>query len=53
MPEKIHCSLCGKTIRVKNFQDQMKKIRKHRKLHHLKEFKAGIKKGVAKRRVRK
>ena len=53
MPETIHCSVCGKAIRVENFADQMAKLRRHYKKHHPKKFKESIKRGVKKRKERK
>lgn len=53
MPETIHCSICGKPIKVKDFTDQMDKIRHHRKLHHSKVFKTSIKKGINTRKRNK
>jgi hypothetical protein len=50
MPETIHCSICHKAIRVKDFADSMHKLRDHRKLKHPKAFKASIKKGIATRK---
>jgi hypothetical protein len=50
MPETIHCSICHKPIKVKNFVDQMKKIRRHRKLKHPKEQRKSILKSVRTRR---
>jgi hypothetical protein len=50
-PETIHCGLCHKAIKVKDFADQMKKIREHRKSEHPKAFRASIKKGLATRRA--
>jgi hypothetical protein len=50
MPETIHCSICHKPIRVKDFADQMKKIREHRKEFHPKAFKSSIRKGIATRK---
>jgi hypothetical protein len=49
MPEFIHCKVCGKSFHVKNFADQMSKIRKHYKEAHPVLFKRSIKRGVAKR----
>ncbi len=53
MPETIHCRKCGQSMRVKNFPDQMAKIRHHYKVKHPRVFKASIKKGVAKRKSRR
>ena len=50
MPEIIKCGICGKRIRVKNFKDQMDKIRSHRKRAHPKAFRQSVKKGIATRR---
>jgi hypothetical protein len=50
MPEIIHCSICHKPIHVKNFADQMKKLREHRQKAHPKAFKESIKRGVATRK---
>ena len=50
MPETIHCKLCGKPIRVKNFADEMEKLREHRKEFHLAAFKKSIKKGLETRK---
>ena len=44
MPEIVHCSICGKAIKVKNFADQMEKIRHHRKLKHPYAFNKSIQK---------
>lgn len=48
--ETIHCKKCGKAIRVRNFADQMNKIRHHYKLKHPRVFKKSIAKGVKTRR---
>ncbi len=53
MPETIHCSICHRAIRVKNFADQMKKLREHRKKIHPTAFKRSIKKGIKTRKARK
>lgn len=53
MPEVVHCSICGKTIRVKDFKDQMAKIRRHRKAEHPSAFRKSVKKGVAARKARR
>jgi len=53
MPEVVHCSVCGKAIRVENFADQMAKLRRHYKKYHPKKFKESIKRGVKKRKERK
>jgi hypothetical protein len=45
MPEVIHCKICGKSIKVKDFADAMSKLRRHRKEEHLRAFKKSIKKG--------
>jgi hypothetical protein len=50
MPEVIHCGICGKRIHVKNFADQMKKIREHRKAEHPSAFRKSLKKGIATRK---
>ncbi len=50
MPEKIKCGICGKSIRVKNFVDQMKKLRQHPKKCQPKAFKESVKKSVATRK---
>jgi len=50
MPEIIHCKKCGKAIRVKNFADQMAKIRRHYKKYHPSAFKKSIAKGVKARK---
>ena len=50
MPEIIHCSICGKPIRVEGFKDQMAKIRRHRKKYHPTAFKRSIEKGVRARK---
>ncbi len=50
MPEKIKCGICGKSIRVKNFQDQMEKLREHRKKEHPSAFKKAVKKSIATRK---
>lgn len=39
MPETIHCSICHKAIRVKNFKDQMAKLRHHYQRMHPYAFK--------------
>lgn len=52
MPEIIRCSICHKPIKVKDFADQMKKIREHRQKFHPRAFKALIRKGVETRRER-
>ena len=46
MPETIHCSRCGKAIKVKDFADRMAKLREHYKKVHPVLFKRSIKKGV-------
>jgi hypothetical protein len=51
MPETIHCSICGKPIRVKNFADQMDKIRDHRKKYHPSAFRKSVDKGVKTRKA--
>jgi len=53
MPETIHRSICGKPIKVENFQDMMAKLRRHYKKYHPKAFKKGIREGVAKRKARR
>jgi hypothetical protein len=53
MPETIHCRICGKAIRVKNFGDMMAKLRRHRKKYHPKAFRESIKKGVRTRKARR
>ncbi len=53
MPETVRCSICGQAIKVKNFKDQMDKIRRHRKLHHPKAFRVSIKRGMRTRRENK
>lgn len=53
MPELIHCGICGKAIRVKNFKDALDKLRHHRKLAHPKAFKESIKKGLKTRKKNK
>lgn len=53
MPETIHCRKCGKAIRVKDFVDQMKKVREHYKEEHPKAFRESIKKGIATRKTKK
>jgi len=50
MPEVISCSKCHKKIRVKDFPDQMKKLRKHYSEVHPVTFRKSIKKGVETRR---
>ncbi len=50
MPETITCSKCGAKIRVKDFADQMAKLRRHYKKHHPKAFKESIKRGIIKRK---
>jgi hypothetical protein len=50
MPETIHCSKCGKSIRVKNFGDMMVKLRRHYKEYHPILFKRSIKKGIETRK---
>ena len=52
MPETIHCSLCGKPIKVENVQDMMVKIRHHRKKYHPKAFRESIRKGVKSRKAK-
>lgn len=47
--ETIHCSVCHKAFRVKDFADQMAKIRRHRKEEHASAFKKSVKKAVATR----
>ncbi len=53
MPERIHCGICGKAIKVENFKDALAKLRRHRKKHHPKAFRESIKKGVATRKKNK
>ena len=48
--ETIHCSICGQAIRVKNFKDQMAKLRRHRQKKHPYAFRQSIKRGVLKRK---
>ena len=50
MPETIRCSICHKAIHVENFADAMKKLRRHRKLHHPKAFRESVKKGLKTRK---
>ena len=52
MPEIIHCSICRKAIKVKNFADAMEKIRHHRKHSHPKAFKQSIKKMIKTKKER-
>jgi len=45
MPMKtVHCSLCGKPIKGRNFQERMAKLRRHRKQKHPKAHKKSVKK---------
>ena len=53
MPEVISCSKCHKKIRVKDFPDQMKKLREHYASEHPVTFRKSIKKGVETRRKNK
>lgn len=53
MPETVRCSICGKVFRVKNFTDQMAKIRRHRKVEHPSAFRKSAKKGVTTRKAKK
>jgi hypothetical protein len=48
--ETVRCSICGKTFRVKNFADQMAKIRHHRKVAHPKAFRASVRKSIVNRK---
>lgn len=50
MPEVVKCGICHKKIHVKNFADQMKKIREHRKAKHPQAFRKSVKKAVATRK---
>ena len=52
MPETIHCRVkgCRAVFRVKNFSDQMTKIRHHRKLKHPALFRKSIKKSIETRK---
>ena len=51
MPEVVRCSICHKPIKVKNFADQMKKIREHRQKFHPTAFKRSVKKSIATRKA--
>lgn len=53
MPETIHCRVCGKAFRVKNFEDQMAKLRHHYKTAHPRIWKESVKRGAQKRRRRR
>lgn len=55
MPEVLHCRVrgCGKTFRVKSFEDGMSKLRRHRKQEHPSLFKQSIKKGIETRKRNK
>jgi len=53
VPEVVHCSKCKKAIKVENFPDQMKKLRRHYAKSHPKAFKESVAKGVAKRKAKK
>ncbi len=52
MPEVIHCKICGKAFRAKNFEDGMAKLRRHRKKYHYSSFRKSVKKAVATRKKR-
>lgn len=52
MPETIHCSICRKAIRGKDFRDIMAKLRRHREKYHPKAFRESIRKGVRTRKAR-
>ncbi len=52
-PEVVRCSICGKAIKVKDFKDQMAKIRRHREKYHPSAFRKSIRKGVATRSSRR
>ncbi len=52
MPEIVHCKICRKSFKVKDFADAMKKLRHHRKLEHPKAFRESIKKSIATRKKR-
>lgn len=51
--ETIKCRKCGQSFRVKDFADQMAKIRHHYKVKHPVTFRKSIKKSVATRESRK
>jgi hypothetical protein len=53
MPENIKCGVCSKVIHVKNFKDQMKKLRKHYRKEHPTNFKQWGKKAAATRKRNK
>lgn len=50
MPETIHCRICGKPIRAKNFEDGMAKLRRHRAKYHPQAFRESVKKAVRTRK---
>ena len=45
MPETIHCQICHRPIRVKDFADQMAKLRRHYKKYHPRKFRESIRRG--------
>lgn len=53
MPETIHCKICKKSIRAKDFEDGMAKLRRHRKKYHPQAFRKSVKKGIATRKRNK
>lgn len=54
MPMKtIHCKVCGKAISGVDFPTRMKKFRNHYKKEHPYIWRRSIKRGVAKRELRK
>lgn len=50
MPETVHCSQCGKSFRVKDFADQMRKLRHHYRTEHPRLWRRSVKKSVEKRK---
>ncbi len=53
MPETVHCSVCGKAFRVKNFEDQMSQLRRHYKKEHPGKWRESVKRGADKRKKSK
>jgi hypothetical protein len=53
LPEIVHCGKCRKAIKVKDFPDQMRKLRRHYKKYHPEAFEKSIKKGIKTRKGKK
>jgi len=53
MPSKtVHCSICGESIKGKDFGERMRKLRRHRKAEHPKAHKKSVKKTLKTKRAR-